>query len=61
MYKDDDWMCNRRENDDDDYYEKTEKWQGEDLRTTVYSDGSSTVHWGGPCGSTQYDAYGEEC
>lgn len=28
---------------------------------TYYSDGSSTVNWGGPCGSTDYDEFGREC
>lgn len=31
------------------------------VKVTRYSDGSSTVHWGGPCGSTSYDEYGNEC
>lgn len=30
-------------------------------KITYYSDGTSTVHWGGPCGSTNYNEYGEEC
>ena len=37
------------------------KWNGETVRTTNYSDGSSTVHHGGPCGSVNYDEFGEEC
>jgi hypothetical protein len=31
------------------------------VNQTHYSDGSSTVNWGGPCGSTDYDEYGREC
>ena len=34
---------------------------GSPVNITRYSDGSSTVNWGGPCGSTNYDANGEEC
>lgn len=34
---------------------------GSEVAVTRYEDGSSTVHWGGPCGSTSYDENGEEC
>lgn len=34
---------------------------GEDVPVTRFSDGSFTVHWGGPCGSETYDEYGNEC
>ena len=26
-----------------------------------YTNGHSRVYWGGPCGPTDYDAFGEEC
>ena len=34
---------------------------GSYIDVTYYSDGSSTHHFGGPCGSTDYDENGEEC
>jgi len=34
---------------------------GGKTRVTRYSDGSSTVHHGGPVGDTQYNEFGEEC
>jgi len=34
---------------------------GSDVEVTRYSDGSSTYHHGGPCGSSDYDENGEEC
>jgi hypothetical protein len=38
-----------------------ERFNGADYERTDYSDGSSTVHHGGPCGSTDYDHLGREC
>lgn len=43
--------------DQSDYEEQTDK---NGTKTTYYKDGSSTVHWGGPCGSSSYDENGEE-
>ena len=40
---------------------RTIHFNGSDYETTDYSDGSSTVHHGGPCGSTNYDHLGREC
>lgn len=34
---------------------------GTKLKVTYYSDGSSTSHFGGPVGSTDYDENGDEC
>ena len=34
---------------------------GGKVEVSRYSDGTSTVHWGGPCGSSNYDEYGREC
>lgn len=34
---------------------------GSETEVTYYSDGSSTVHFGGPCGPSNYDENGEEC
>lgn len=34
---------------------------GSETEVTYYSDGSYTYHHGGPCGSTHYDKYGNEC
>lgn len=34
---------------------------GGKVKVTRYADGSSTVHWGGPCGPMHYDKFGEEC
>jgi len=34
---------------------------GNEVEVTRFSDGSSKVHFGGPCGSQTYDEYGEEC
>lgn len=31
------------------------------IQRTIYEDGSTTVYWGGPCGSSNYDEFGEEC
>ena len=44
--------------DRDDYREAVDR---NGTKTIHYKDGSSTVHWGGPCGSTNYDQNGEEC
>lgn len=40
-------------------YEKTPT--GGEVQVTRYSDGSSTVHFGGPCGPQNYNEFGEEC
>jgi hypothetical protein len=34
---------------------------GGKVAVTRFKDGSSTVHWGGPCGPMSYDKNGEEC
>jgi hypothetical protein len=34
---------------------------GGEVEVTTYSDGSSTVNFGGPCGSVEYDKFGREC
>ena len=34
---------------------------GGEVDVTTYSDGSSKVHFGGPCGSVDYDEFGREC
>lgn len=34
---------------------------GDDISVTNYSDGSSTYHFGGPCGNVSYNEFGEEC
>lgn len=34
---------------------------GGKIKVTRYADGTSRVHWGGPCGDTCYNEYGEEC
>lgn len=34
---------------------------GGKVSETNYSDGSSTVHFGGPVGDVNYDQYGNEC
>lgn len=36
-------------------------YTGGTVEVERYSDGSSTVNWGGPCAPTNYDANGEEC
>lgn len=51
-----------RDRTEDDVSVRTkERHNGADIDVTYYKDGSSKVHWGGPCGSTSYDEYGEEC
>ena len=57
-------MCNLPEEDvsDEDRSEAYVKGiTSEKHRVTYYKDGSSTHHWGGPCGPTNYDEFGEEC
>lgn len=56
-------MCNRdkRTLSEDDYKESRFDHYGDRVRRTDYSDGSSTVKWGGPCSPTNYDSNGEEC
>ena len=45
-----------------DYYTSVERTHtGSTITVDYYKDGRSTVHWGGPCGSTDYDEFGEEC
>lgn len=34
---------------------------GSSVSVTRYADGTSTHHFGGPCGSANYDENGEEC
>jgi hypothetical protein len=34
---------------------------GSKVKTTQYSDGSTTYHFGGPVGDISYDEYGNEC
>lgn len=50
--------------DDAEYGDSETNWEsdgtGGEVEVTRRSDGSSTVHWGGPCGSTNYNEYGEE-
>lgn len=41
--------------------EKERVLTGVEIEVTRYSDGSSTHHFGGPCGSVNYDEFGEEC
>lgn len=47
-----------------DLYSKT-RWENDNtggkVKVTRYSDGSSTYHFGGPCGSQDYDEFGNEC
>lgn len=45
----------------EDVMQDVEHVNGTKVPVTRYRDGSSTVHWGGPCPDTHYDAYGEEC
>lgn len=47
--------------DRSDYKDSSVRVNGSDVDVTYYSDGTSKVHWGGPCGSSNYDQYGEEC
>lgn len=47
---------------DEDAEETTQELSsGSSVPVTNYSDGSSTVHFGGPCGPVDYDENGEEC
>lgn len=34
---------------------------GGEVEVTRYADGSSTYHFGGPCGPMSFDENGEEC
>lgn len=55
-------MCNRPDEvSDEDRRSGFERHNGTDFKVTRYSDGTSTVHHGGPCGDTHYDENGEEC
>jgi hypothetical protein len=40
---------------------KTKTPGGGKVEVTSYSDGSSTAHFGGPCGPVEYDQFGREC
>jgi hypothetical protein len=40
---------------------KTKTAGGGEVEVTSYSDGSSTVHFGGLGGSVEYDQFGREC
>ena len=42
-----------------DKYEPTPT--GGKVRVKRFRDGSSSVHWGGPCGVAYYDEFGREC
>lgn len=48
--------------DRDDYRTSKEPTpSGDQVEVTRFKDGTSRVNWGGPCGSSCYDANGEEC
>ena len=50
--------------EDKEHYTTTRENGGPDDNFVVkihYQDGSTTVHWGGPCGFSHYDEFGEEC
>jgi hypothetical protein len=49
------------ESDIDDTTEWEDDGTGGEVLVTRRSDGTSTVHHGGPCGSQDYDEFGEEC
>ncbi len=64
MIRKNSYLC--RENKD--YLESTDYKEtyvddhtGGKTRVTRYRDGTSTFHYGGPCGKVNYDQYGEEC
>lgn len=66
MFRNERPMCKRNNKDRmeerKDYVDEMEdNGTGGKVRVTRYSDGTSTVHWGGPCGSVNYDENGEEC
>lgn len=51
-----------------DYYSEEDKrtyssisYQGSKVSVSYNDDGTSTVYWGGPCGSQDYDENGEAC
>jgi hypothetical protein len=57
-------MCYRdRENMNRDDFEEgyEDDNTGGKVRVSRYSDGTTTVHHGGPCGDSHYDENGEEC
>lgn len=52
----------------EDYYSEEDKCTyssinhlGSSIPVSYNDDGTSTVYWGGPCGSQDYDENGEEC
>lgn len=64
MYRDNKPICNERDSDSkSEKISKIEKGNKDTAYESIvyYSDGSCKVNWGGPCGSTNYDKYGEEC
>lgn len=67
MLSNDKPMSNRSQRTKDSYdrsdYQRAKESDntGGEVEVTRYRDGSSTVHWGGPCSPTNYDANGEEC
>lgn len=64
MFKNDKKLCNQ---DIDklskgSFSTKKEKTpSGTSVEVIRFKDGSSKVKWGGPCGSTNYNEFGEEC
>ena len=64
MYYNSNKMCYKSHDDLDesDYTTKSVRNNtGGYNKITYYADGTTTVHWGGPCGSTSYDENGQEC
>lgn len=51
----------RDQYEDNDKSDGYDTLNGERVRVTRYRDGSSTYHYGGPCGDVQYDSNGDEC
>lgn len=43
------------------YTETVSTPSGSTVSVDRYENGRSRVHWGGPCGYTDYDEFGEEC
>lgn len=46
------------EEDEDDVEKLVDDNTGGKVRVTYHRDGSSTVHWGGPCGDQEFDRDG---
>jgi hypothetical protein len=64
MYRDFYPLCKQKDEDvsfEDRKEDEIELPSGSKVKVTRFSDGSSTVHWGGPCGDSQYNDLGEEC